>query len=67
MSQVNQNFHKFSTELPDWLNFHMTPEEVITFKISDNKLEYNFKEFKAYKKCVEEELTSLYMKDIQDY
>ena len=45
MSQVNQNFHEFSTEFQGWLKFHMTPEAFITFKISNNKLEYDFKEF----------------------
>ena len=43
MSQVNQNFHEHWNKLPDWLNFHMTPEAVISSKIVNNKYEYTFK------------------------
>ena len=40
MSQVNQNFHKQWSKLPDWLTFHMTPEAFITSKFVNNKYEY---------------------------
>ena len=43
MSQVNQNFHKHWTEIPDWLKFHMTPEVFITSKFLNNKFVYTFK------------------------
>ena len=62
--QVNQNFHEQWTKFSDWLEFHMTPEALISSKIIDNKFKkYTFKTSETPRQCVEKESTSFFMKN----